>query len=236
MRHFPAAIIAGRIGHCLTTRPTRPRGQRASWPRLLSGALLLGLVQWASLAWLANPACAQPRAKPADTVRVTPDQMHQLEIVRVELCSFRLYKPAIGQIAFNEDASTVVLTPFSGRVTRLIAKIGEPVKRGDPLFEIDSPEVVQAQTDLIAAVQGVEKAKSQLVLAKSVLDRQTNLLTSRATAQREVDQARNDYAAAESDFATAQGALTAARNRVRVIVGRGQAEVERVERERTVNP
>ncbi len=62
---------------------------------------------------------------------------------------FRVYKLAVGQIAFNEDASTVVLTPFSGRVTRVIAKIGDVVKPGDPLFEIDSPEVVQAQTDLI---------------------------------------------------------------------------------------
>jgi cobalt-zinc-cadmium efflux system membrane fusion protein len=79
--------------------------------------------------------------------------MHQLEIVKVELCSFRLFKPAIGQIAFNEDASTVVLSPFSGRATRLIAKIGDDVKRGDPLFEIDSAEVVQTQTDLIAAVR-----------------------------------------------------------------------------------
>jgi cobalt-zinc-cadmium efflux system membrane fusion protein len=178
----------------------------------------------------------QSPGKNAETVQVTADQMHQLSIVNVKLHPFRMQKTAIGQIAFNEDASTVVLTPFAGRVTRLIAKIGDLVKRGDPLFEIDSPEVVQAQTDLIAAVQGLEKARSQLRLAKSVLDRQTSLLAGRATAQREVDQARNEYAAAESDYATAQGTLTAARNRMRVIVGRDQAEVERVERERAVNP
>lgn len=174
--------------------------------------------------------------KSGDIVRVSEDQLHQLAIDKVELHPFRMQKTAIGQIAFNDDVSTVVLTPFSGRVTRLIAKLGDTVKRGDPLFEIDSPEVVQAQTDLIAALQGVEKAKAQLVLAKSVLDRQVNLLSGRATAQREVDQARNEHAAAESDFATAQGALTAARNRLRVIVGRDQKEVERVERERVINP
>jgi cobalt-zinc-cadmium efflux system membrane fusion protein len=80
-----------------------------------------------------------------------------------------------------------VLTPFSGRVTRLIAKIGDEVKRGDPLFEIDSPEVVQAQTDLIAALHGVEKSKSLLALAKRVMDRQTGLIADKATSQREVD-------------------------------------------------
>ena len=183
----------------------------------------------------AEKAATTPPVTP-DTVRVTAEQMHQLTVVKVKLYPFRVQKTAIGQIAFNEDASTVVLTPFSGRVTRVIAKLGERIKQHDPLFEIDSPEVVQAQTDLIAAVQGVEKAKAQLVLAKTVLDRQSSLLVGRATAQREVDQARSDHAAAESDFATAQGALTAARNRMRVIVGRDQKEVQRVERERSVNP
>ena len=68
-------------------------------------------------------------------------------------------KTAIGQIAFNEDASTTVLSPFSGRVTKLSKKIGEDVKFGDPLFEIDSPEVVQAQTDLIARAADAGKGE-----------------------------------------------------------------------------
>jgi len=185
----------------------------------------------------AGPAeAAQTPPKEAASVTVKTAQLHQLDIVPVREESFRQQKAAFGQIAFNEDASTTVLTPFSGRVTRLIAKVGEDVKRGDPLFEIDSPEVVQAQTDLIAAVLAVEKSKSQLGLAKRVLDRQTALLADKATAMREVEQARNDYASAESDFNTQQGALAAARNRLRVIIGRDDGEISRVERERIVNP
>jgi cobalt-zinc-cadmium efflux system membrane fusion protein len=216
---------------------TRAAGDgRARWLPLLSGAMLLALLQAGCVGWLVAHASAQPRPKNADTVQVTADQMHQLEIVKVELCSFRLFKPAIGQIAFNEDASTVVLSPFSGRATRLIAKIGDDVKRGDPLFEIDSAEVVQTQTDLIAAVQGLEKSRHQLSLAKRVADRQTGLLAEKATSQRELDQARADYASAETDLRTAEGTLTAARNRLRVLVGRSEEEVARVERERLINP
>ena len=115
-------------------------------------------------------------AEKGDTVRrLRPTRCTSSTSSRSSCARFACQKPAIGQIAFNEDASTVVLTPFSGRVTRLIAKIGDEVKRGDPLFEIDSPEVVQAQTDLIAAVQALDKSKSQLALAKRVLDRQTGL-------------------------------------------------------------
>jgi cobalt-zinc-cadmium efflux system membrane fusion protein len=178
----------------------------------------------------------QPVPKNPNVVRVSLEQLHQLNVVPVITGEFRIQKAAVGQIAFNEDASTVVLTPFSGRVTRLIAKIGDDVKRGAPLFEIDSPEVVQAQTDLIAALHGLEKSKAQLSLAQRTLDRQTGLMKDKATSMREVDQARNDHAAAESDLATAQGTLNAARNRLRVIVGRDREEVERLERERTVNP
>lgn len=182
---------------------------------------------------VAAPLAAQ---KNPNLVRVNVDQLHQLNLVPVVTDAFRIQKAAVGQIAFNEDASTVVLTPFSGRVTRLIAKIGDDVKRGDPLFEIDSPEVVQAQTDLIAALHGIDKTKAQLSLTQRTLDRQTGLMKDKATSMREVDQARNDQAAAQSDLATAQGTLTAARNRLRVIVGRDQGEVERLERDRTVNP
>src|SRR5262249_25126987 len=84
-------------------------------------------------------------SKSGNSIRITNEQMRQLTIIQVEPYIFRIQKQATGQIAFNEDASTVVLSPFAGRVTKLIAKIGDDVKRGDPLFEIDSPEVVQAQ-------------------------------------------------------------------------------------------
>jgi cobalt-zinc-cadmium efflux system membrane fusion protein len=68
------------------------------------------------------------------------------------------------------------------------------------------------------------------------MDRQSGLMNDKATSQRELDSARNDFAAAESDLATANGTLMAARNKLRVIVGRDKAEVERLERERSVNP
>lgn len=199
-------------------------------------SLLLAMPRLVALDITTANVTLPAKEKSPDLVRVGADQVHQLAVVPVVTDQFRIQKMAIGQIAFNEDASTIVLTPFSGRVTRLIAKIGDDVKRGDPLFEIDSPEVVQAQTDLIAALHGLEKSKSALALAQRTLDRQTGLLKDKATSMREVDSARNDFAAAESDLATAQGTLTAARNKLRVIVGRDRGEVERLERERSVNP
>jgi cobalt-zinc-cadmium efflux system membrane fusion protein len=187
---------------------------------------------------LAPPAPAEPSPdskKDPDTVSITADQMHQVSIVDVASCAFDVQKLAIGQIAFNEDASTVVLTPFSGRVTRLIAKPGDEVKRGDPLFEIDSPEVLQAHTDFIAAVQAAAKSKAQLSLAQRALDRQTGLFADHATSQREVEQARNDFTAAESDVRTTESVVAGARNRLRVLMGRSEEDLLRVERDRMID-
>jgi cobalt-zinc-cadmium efflux system membrane fusion protein len=206
------------------------------------GALVvcvLAVIGLSQFSWwqASSPAtAATTTAAPPNTVRVGPEQMHQLELLKVGVCSFRQLKTAIGQLAFNEDASTSVFTPFSGRVTRILARVGDDVKRGEPLFEIDSPEVVQAQTDLIAALHNRDKAKSALSTAQRQADRQSRLIRDRATSQREADQALNDLAAAQSDFKTAEGGLQAARNRLRVIIGRDQEEVDRVERERVINP
>jgi cobalt-zinc-cadmium efflux system membrane fusion protein len=181
------------------------------------------------------PAMAAGPGKVVE-VQVTEQQLNQLDVTPAREAEITATKTAIGQIAFNEDASTVVLTPFSGRVTRLLKKVGDDVKRGDPLFEIDSPEVGQAQADFLAALTALEKTRSQLSFAKRALDRQVALFADKATSQRDVDQARNDFAAGESDVATANNTVTSARNKLRIMYGRDGSEVARIERERTINP
>jgi cobalt-zinc-cadmium efflux system membrane fusion protein len=173
-----------------------------------------------ALAWMLGcaPASAEGAApKNGDSVRVSADQMHQLSIEKVELYPFRVQRFAIGQIAFNEDTSTAVLTPFPGRVTRLIAKVGDQVKRGDALFEIDSPEVVQPQNDFIAAVTALNKARSQHDLATIVEKRLKDLYEGKAAALKEWQQAEGQLIAAQNDMRSAGMALEAARARLRIV-------------------
>jgi len=168
----------------------------------------------------------QNGSKRRDHVQVTADQMHQLSLVKVELHPFRVRKHAIGQIAYNEDTSTAVLTPFTGRVTRLIAKIGQAVKRGDPLFEVDSPEVVQPQNDFIAAATATNKARSALDLARIVEQRLKDLYEGKAAPLKEWQTAEAQLVAAENDMRSAEMSLEAAHARLRII---GFADHEIVE-------
>ena len=142
--------------------------------RLLGGLTVLFAALHTSL------AAAEGTTKGPDFVRVVADQMHQLEVVKVAPYAFPDQRSAIGQIAFNEDASTIVLTPFSGRVIRLIAKVGDQVKRGDPLLEIDSPEQVPPQNEFIAAQTARNKARSQLGLAQIAEKRARDLYEGKA--------------------------------------------------------
>ncbi|MDB5570429.1 MAG: hypothetical protein JWN93_1612 [Hyphomicrobiales bacterium] len=174
-------------------------------------------------------------SKSADSVTVAQMQARQLVVAPAQAFAFSQQRMAIGQIAFNEDASTVVVAPFSGRVIKVLAKIGEDVKRGAPLFEIESPEVSQAHTDLIAAALAVDKSHAQMALAKRVLDRQSGLLAERATSQREVDQARNEMASAELDLKTAQGGLLGARNKLRVLTGHSEKALATIQEQRIVS-
>jgi cobalt-zinc-cadmium efflux system membrane fusion protein len=182
----------------------------------------------------ASVAAAEGTTKGADFVRVVPDQLHQLEVVKVESFAFSVQRSAIGQIAFNEDASTPVLTPFSGRVTRLIANVGDQVKRGDPLLEIDSPEQVPPQNEFIAAQSARNKARSQLDLAQIVEKRARDLHEGKAAPFKDLQQAEAQLAAAQSDMRSTDTAFEAARIRLRIL-GHADAEISELEQKRTIS-
>ena len=192
-------------------------------------ALLLGLL--APLfggTLMASFAAAEGAMKGPDFLRVVPDQMHQLQIVKVASHAFRAQTSAIGQIGYNEDASTIVLTPFSGRVTRLIAKLGDQVKKGDPLMEIDSPEQFVQQNDFIAAMTAKRKASSQHNLAQILENRVRGLHEGKAAPSKDLQQAEAQLAAAESDLRSADTAFEAARVRLKIL-GRSEEEILKLE-------
>ena len=44
-----------------------------------------------------------------------------------------------------------MFSPFTGRVTQILAKLGDRVQKGQPLMKVEASEFVQAQSDLITA-------------------------------------------------------------------------------------
>ncbi|HEX6734332.1 MAG TPA: efflux RND transporter periplasmic adaptor subunit [Azonexus sp.] len=65
---------------------------------------------------------------------------------------------ASGRVEFDESRSYSVTAKFEGYIERLhVNTTGQPVGRGQPLFEVYSPELVSAQREYAIAAQGVAK-------------------------------------------------------------------------------
>jgi len=99
---------------------------------------------------------------PAGTIKVSTDKVQKLG-VRTEAAQLRVLDRVVraaGRVEPDERRLYAVSPKFEGYVERLHVNItGQPVGRGQPLFEVYSPELVSAQREYAIAAQGVESLK-----------------------------------------------------------------------------
>ncbi len=113
------------------------------------------------------------------SVQLTADQIRQFGITfgAVEQRTLTDRVRAVGIVSFDETRMAGVAARFSGYVERLhVDFTGKPVRRGQPLLEIYSPELVAAQEELLlaarlersagtSAIPGVPTGSSNLLAA-----------------------------------------------------------------------
>jgi len=108
----------------------------------------------------ANEQDAEPAAK--NQVRISTAKVQKLG-VRTEIARLRsLHRivRAVGRIAPDERRMYTIAPKFEGYVERLhVNTTGQPVRKGQPLFEVYSPELVSAQREYAIAIQGVQALK-----------------------------------------------------------------------------
>ncbi len=81
--------------------------------------------------WLAPQAVVEVAAPlPPGAFRPTPQQWAAFKLAPVALHTFRSEEVTDGKIAINDDRTTPVFSPYSGRVVRLFARPGDFVKAG----------------------------------------------------------------------------------------------------------
>lgn len=156
-----------------------------------------------------------------NNVELADSQTESIDVATVAEREFPLQRDAVGSIDFNEDLTTQVFPPYQGRIVKLFAKLGDNVSTGQMLFTIESPDLIQADSTLIAAA-GV------LDLTTRALERAQELYKVQGIAEKDLQQA-------VSDQQTAEGALRAARNAVEVF-GKSTAEIDRMVKTRTIDP
>ena len=140
-----------------------------------------------------------------------------------------------GKIALNADKITQVFSPYSGRVTKIYARLGDHVTQGAPLLQLEASEFVQGQNDLLTAVAARNKASAQLNLMRINEKRQHELYDAKAGALKDWESAQNDLSGAENDFRSSEIAVAAVRNRLRIL-GKSDAEIDALENAKKMDP
>lgn len=168
---------------------------------LLAIALAIGWLVGRGF-WRHDTSEAAPPA-PAGTFRPTPQQLKTLTVEPVALRQFFNEERTEGKIAVNGDRATPVYSPYSGRISRVIAGLGDIVTQGQPLATIDATEFAQGQNDLRAALAQVTLARTNEARKHALYDIKGGSLA--------------DWQQAQADLATAETALQLARNHLRIL-------------------
>ena len=105
-------------------------------------------------------ADAEPAS--ANQIKISTDKVQKLG-VRTEAASMKAISKivrAAGRIEPDERRIYVISPKFEGYVERLhVSATGQAVGKGQPLFEVYSPELVSAQREYAIAAQGVQALK-----------------------------------------------------------------------------
>lgn len=156
----------------------------------------------------------------AQSVELSGLEIERFKVQPVEEHDFTAQRSAVGNIDFNQEMLVQVFPPVQGKIITLFASVGDAVKKGDPLYTIDSPDLAQAGSSLIAAA-GVFN------LTSHVLERDRKLREVEAIPQKELDQAISDHQAAD-------GAFKAAREAVRIF-GKSNSEMDHMIAQRKID-
>jgi cobalt-zinc-cadmium efflux system membrane fusion protein len=168
-----------------------------------------------------SPTGRSDGSPPTDSVELAESQLKFVKVAPAEERDFPIEKASVGSIDFNEELLTQVFTPYQGRVIGLFAKVGDEVQKGQTLFTIESPDLLAADSNLIAAAGVLELTTRNLTRLKT-------LFSTRAISQKDLEQA-------VSDQQTAEGALRAARDAIRIF-GKTDAEIDLIVKERRADP
>jgi cobalt-zinc-cadmium efflux system membrane fusion protein len=114
----------------------------------------------------------------------------KVDAARTEAVTEILQVPA--QVETDPTTTAKITPPVAGRVIQLFVHVGDTVKQGQPLFTLDSPDLVTAQSDYL-------RAQSTLAQSLKTLARQKDLKEHGVASEKDLEQAETDAKLAKED-------------------------------------
>ena len=122
-----------------------------------------------------------------------------------------------GKIEANPNLVSHVTLPVAGRVSSVLVKIGDAVKRGDPVLTIESPDADAAESGYRQAQAALTQAKANLNKAQADYDRAKDLFEHNAIAKKDVLTAENAQVQAQTAVDQAKAAVDQAARRIEIL-------------------
>lgn len=120
-------------------------------------------------------------------------RLASLNIEAVSLRSRPVGESLNGRVVYDEDRTSRVTAPVTGRVVKIYQRVGDNVAKGAALLWLDSPELGSAQAD-------VAKAKADLAVMRAGYQRAEMLYQGNVLARKDFEQAESDFHKAEAEL------------------------------------
>ena len=142
-------------------------------------------------------------------------QMRRERVATAELATDEVIAP--GKIEADPNRVSKVVTPVAGRVAAVLVRVGDAVRRDQPLFTIDSPDADAAMAADLQAEAALTQAKAALIKARADAERATDLFEHNAVAKKDALSAENAQAQAQAAVDQAEASRQQARRRLSVL-------------------
>ena len=157
----------------------------------VSGLALVGALMLAAACSRRAPS-PEPAAPPPGGLTLSPAQRNRITVQEARDETFRRSIEATGTVAFDQSASTQVISGISGPVARILAPPGTRVAAGQALAEVTSP-------DFAAAISAYRKAGAAAANLRRIADLDRKLFDAGGISRREMQQAETDASSSEFD-------------------------------------
>lgn len=160
-----------------------------------------------------QPEAAETPATPTDTVAIDDAGIRTSEIVVAPAASGELDVaiPASATVEATPDAGAVLTARAAGTITRILKRIGDPVRAGETVALVESRDASAITADRSAA-------STRVTLASRQLARERSLHAQGVSPRADYETAQANLAVAQADARRASAAADAAR-----VVGDGRS-------------
>src|SRR4051812_3800798 len=157
----------------------RPLGRVQKLQGVVGAAVLSAISIWAASGFTREPpppTPVPPGMKVGDdnvTLAADAPQWKILRLGAVTPSVMHWSDPVPARVRIDETRASKVGSPLSGRVMQVFVELGQPVKVGDPLFAVASPDIAGLRAER-------EKASVDIDMTKRHLDRIKAMVSARA--------------------------------------------------------